>query len=140
MYRSMIIGEGEKIKSIPFKHILIFVGLVVCAGLIFRFGFMKIFHNMNKNHVYRKEEAKTDIIEDVVKPKASNLIDHSNMYKIVGIIDDHYIVKTRKGLKRVKISGAVKKMYVMKLKLKNYSNLILKISWISLKCLFCNLV
>ena len=56
MYRSMIIGEGEKIKSIPFKHILIFVGLVVCAGLIFRFGFMKIFHNMNKNHVYRKPE------------------------------------------------------------------------------------
>ncbi|GAX61589.1 hypothetical protein SCALIN_C25_0036 [Candidatus Scalindua japonica] len=31
MYRSMIIGEGEKIKSIPFKHILIFVGLVACA-------------------------------------------------------------------------------------------------------------
>lgn len=38
----MIIGEGEKIKSIVFKHILIFVGLVVYAGLIFRFGFMKI--------------------------------------------------------------------------------------------------
>ena len=31
MYRSMIIGEGEKIKSIPFKHILIFVDLVVCV-------------------------------------------------------------------------------------------------------------
>jgi hypothetical protein len=25
----MVIGEGEKIKSIPFKHILIFAGLVV---------------------------------------------------------------------------------------------------------------
>lgn len=47
----MIIGEGEKIRSIPFKHILIFVSLVVCAGLIFRFGFMKIFHNMNKNNI-----------------------------------------------------------------------------------------
>jgi hypothetical protein len=31
MYRSMIIGEGEKIKSIPLKHILYFAGLVVCA-------------------------------------------------------------------------------------------------------------
>lgn len=109
MYRSMIIGEGEKIKSIPFKHILIFVGLVVCAGLIFRFGFMKIFHNMNKNHVYRKEEVKTDVLEDVVKPNALNLIDNSNLYKIVGIIDNHYIVTTRKGLKKVKISGTDKK-------------------------------
>ncbi len=45
MYRSVIINEGEEIRSIPFKHILIFVGLVVCAGLIFRFGFMEIFHN-----------------------------------------------------------------------------------------------
>ena len=109
MYRSMIIGEGEKIKSIPFKHILIFIGLVVCAGLIFRFGFMKIFHNMNKNHVYRKEEVKTDVSEDVVKPKVSNLIEYSNMYRIVGIIDNHYIVNTSKGLKKVKIYGTDKK-------------------------------
>jgi len=33
MNPSIIIGEGEKIKSIPFKHIPILVGLVVCAGL-----------------------------------------------------------------------------------------------------------
>jgi Zonula occludens toxin len=32
MYRSMIIGKGEKINSIPFGHILIFVGLGVCAS------------------------------------------------------------------------------------------------------------
>ena len=114
MYRSMIIGEGEKIKSIPFKHILIFVGLVVCAkssapfvrgGLIFRFGFMNIFHNMNKNHVYRNEEIKSDVLADAVKPEDLNLIDHSNMYKIVGTIGNIYIVKTDSGLKRAKIKG-----------------------------------
>jgi hypothetical protein len=99
-------NEGEKIKSIPFKHILIFVGLVVCAGLIFRFGFMKIFHNMNKNHVYRKEEVKTDVLIPVVDSKSLDLIDHSNMYKIVGMVGDQYIVKTDKGLKRVKIKAS----------------------------------
>ncbi len=81
MYRSMIIGEGEKIKSIPFKHILIFVGLVVCAGLIFRFDFMEIFYNMNKH----------------------------NIWTPVSVIDDHYIVETSIGLKKVKISSNDKK-------------------------------
>lgn len=32
-----------------------------------------------------------------------------NMYRIVGIIDGHYIVQTPKGLKKVKISGTDKK-------------------------------
>ncbi len=106
MYRSMIIGVGVKIRSIPFKHILIFVGLVVCAGLIFRFGFMKIFHNMNKNHVYRKAEVKTDELIPLVDSKSLDLIDHNNMYKIVGIVGNQYIVKTDKGLKRVKIKAS----------------------------------
>jgi len=104
----MIIGEGEKIKSIPLKHILIFVGLVVCAGLIFRFGFMKIFHNMNKNHVYREpviiEENKEPALEPEKLEKGGN-----NMYRIVGIIDGHYIVHTHKGLREVKMVGSNKK-------------------------------
>ncbi len=108
MYRSMIIGEGEKIRSIPFKHILIFVGLVVCAGLIFRFGFMKIFHNMNKHHVYHNPETNEKNIEPELESKKLENNNH-NMYRIVGIIEDHYIVKTRKGLKRVRISGTDKK-------------------------------
>ena len=104
----MIIGEGEKIKSIPFKHILIFVGLVVCAGLIFRFGFMKIFHNMNKNHVYRKPEIFEENRE--TEPESEKLEkENNNMYRIVGIIDGHYIIQTPKGLKKVKISGTNKK-------------------------------
>jgi hypothetical protein len=109
MYRSMIIGEGEKIKSIPFKHILIFVGLVVCAGLIFRFGFMKIFHNMNKNHVYRKSETVEEHREPQLEPEKLEKENNNNMYRIVGIIDDHYIVQTPKGLKKVKATKANKK-------------------------------
>jgi hypothetical protein len=108
MYRSMIIGEGEKIRSIPFKHILIFVALVVCAGLIFRFGFMKIFHNMNKNHVYRKPATVEENREPQPEPEKS-VMEGNNMYRIVGIIDDLYIVQTPKGLKKVKVSGNNKK-------------------------------
>ena len=108
MYRSMIIGEGEKIRSIPFKHILIFVALVVCAGLIFRFGFMKIFHNMNKNHVYRKPATVEENREPQPEPEKS-VMEANNMYRIVGIIDDLYIVQTPKGLKKVKVSGNNKK-------------------------------
>ena len=65
MYRSMILGEGGKIKSIPFKHTLIFVGLVVCAGLIFRFDFMEIFYNMNKHNI----GAPVSVIDDVQGPQ-----------------------------------------------------------------------
>ena len=105
----MIIGEGEKIKSIPFKHILIFVGLVVCAGLIFRFGFMKIFHNMNKNHVYRKPETVAENRDPELEPEEL-VKENKNMYRIVGIIDGHYIVQTPKGLKKPKVLDLVQEL------------------------------
>jgi len=104
MYRSMIIGEGEKIKSIPFKHILIFVGLVVCAGLVFRFGFMKIFHNMNKHNIRTPATVIDDVQEPQLEPEI--LDNENNMYDIVGTVGDQYIVKTDKGLKRVKIRAS----------------------------------
>ena len=108
MYRSMIIGEGEKIKSIPFKHILIFVGLIVCAGLIFRFGFMKIFHNMNKHNIRTPAIVANDVQKPQIEPeKLEN--ENKNMYRIVGIIDGHYIVKTSEGLKKVTVIGTNKK-------------------------------
>jgi len=99
MYRSMIIGEGEKIKSIPFKHILIFVGLVVCTGLIFRFGFMKIFHNMNKHNIRTPVSVIDNVQEPQLEPEKLEK-EENNMYRIVGIIDSHYIVQTPKGLKK----------------------------------------
>ncbi len=102
MYRSMIICEGEKIKSIPFKQILIFVGLIICAGLIFRFGFMKFFHNMNKHNIRTPVSVIDDVQEPKLEPEKLEK-ENSNMYKIVGIIEGHYIVKTHKGLKKVKV-------------------------------------
>jgi len=105
MYRSMIIGEGEKIKSIPFKHILIFVGLVVCAGLVFRFGFMKIFHNMNKHNIRTPASVIDDVQEPQLEPEKSEK-GNNNMYVIVGLVGDQYIVKTDEGLKRVKIKAS----------------------------------
>jgi hypothetical protein len=90
--------------------------LVVCAGLIFRFGFMKIFHNMNKNHVYRKPETVEENREPQLEPQKLEK-ENNNMYRIVGIIDDHYIVETPEGLKKVKISGTDKKNINDKIKI-----------------------
>ncbi len=39
--------------------------------------------------------------------------ENDNMYRIIGIIGGHYIVKTPKGLKKVKISGSNKKLIMM---------------------------
>jgi len=36
--------------------------------------------------------------------------DNGNMYQIVGIIDDHYIVETPKGLKKIKVIETNKKI------------------------------
>jgi hypothetical protein len=37
--------------------------------------------------------------------------ENNNMYRIVGIIDGHYIVQTHKGLKKVKVNKSNKKNY-----------------------------
>jgi len=80
----------------------------VRGGLIFRFGFMKIFQNMNK-HNMRIPEA---VIDDFQKPQPEPEKlekENSNMYRIIGIIDGHYIVQAHKGLKKVKVAGSDKK-------------------------------
>jgi hypothetical protein len=63
---------------------------------------------MNKNHVYRKPETveeKSELEPEPEKLKKEN----NNMYRIVGIIDDHYIVNTPEGLKKVKVTKSNKK-------------------------------
>ena len=40
--------------------------------------------------------------------------ENGNMYRIIGIIDSHYIVQTPKGFKNVKVSGTDKKILMMK--------------------------
>ncbi len=127
MYRSMIIGEVEKIISIPLKHILIFVGLVVCAGLIFRFGFMKTFHNMNKHNIRTPATVIEDVQKTHLEPKVLEK-ENSNMYKIVGIIDGHYIVQTPKGFKKVKKPGTDKKNISDKIRITEHI-IILPINW-----------
>ena len=63
---------------------------------------------MNKNHVYRKPETVEKTREPELEPEKLEKEDN-NMYTIIGIIDNHYIVETSQGLKRVKIVKANKK-------------------------------
>lgn len=57
---------------------------------------------MNKNHDYRKpltveESRKPELEPEMLEEESGNL------YRIVGIVGDQYIVKTDEDLKRVKI-------------------------------------
>ncbi|MBC8554657.1 MAG: hypothetical protein H8D23_34025 [Candidatus Brocadiales bacterium] len=61
---------------------------------------------MNTNHVYRKKGVETDVLIPVGDPKSLDLINHSNMYKIVGIVGDQYIAMTEKGFKKVKVKAS----------------------------------
>ena len=47
------------------------------------------------------------ILPDTIE--TSEDLNNDDMYSIIGIVDDHYIVKTHKGLKKVKVSGEDKK-------------------------------
>ncbi len=49
-----------------------------------------------------------DVQEPQLEPKKLKK-ENNNKYRIVGIIDDHYIVKTPKGLKKVKVIKSNKK-------------------------------
>ena len=78
------------------------------SRLIFRFGFMKIFQNMNKHNI----ETPVSVIDDVQEPQLEPEKlekENNNMYRIIGIIDGHYIVRTPKGLKKVKVMKSNKK-------------------------------
>ncbi len=63
---------------------------------------------MNKNHVYRKTETVEENRESELETENLEM-ENNNMYRIVGIIDGHYIVETHKGLKKVKVSKSNKK-------------------------------
>ena len=63
---------------------------------------------MNKNHVYRKPVTVEENKESELEPKKLEK-ENNKMYIIVGIIDDHYIVETPKGLKKVKVIKINKK-------------------------------
>jgi hypothetical protein len=104
----MIEKEAEKINSAVLKYIIMFVVIISLAGVMFKFVFLNIILGMGKNPTQNpQQEIVKSILEDPIQ--TSEDLSNDDMYKIIGIVDNHYIVKTHKGLKRVKISGANKR-------------------------------
>ncbi len=62
---------------------------------------------MGKNST---QDAQQEIVKSAAADPIKTYDDLGNdVYKIIGIVDNHYIVKTHKGLKKVKIFGADKR-------------------------------
>ena len=87
---------------------IMFVVIISLAGVMFKFVFLNIILGMGKSPGQDpQQEIVKSILPDIIK--TSEDLSNDNMYKIIGIVDDHYIVKTHKGLKKVKISASDKK-------------------------------
>ncbi len=108
LYRSMIEKEAEKINSAVLKYIIIFVVIISLAGVMFKFVFLNIILGMGSSSTQDpQQEIVTSILEGPIK--TSEDLSNDGMYKIIGIVDNHYIVRTHKGLKKVKIDMGNKK-------------------------------
>jgi len=102
LYRSMIEKEAEKINSAVLKYIIMFIVIISLAGVMFKFVFLNIILGMGKSSSQDpKQEIVKSILEDPIS--ASKNLNNDDMYDIVGKIGNEYVVKTLKGLKRVKI-------------------------------------
>ena len=102
MYRSMFIAESEKVKSALVKYIIYFVIIIVITGLAFKFVFLNLILGMGKSS---GQDPQQEIVKTIVPDPIKSVEDLNNdhMYSIVGKIGNEYVVKTHKGLKRVKI-------------------------------------
>lgn len=98
LYRSMIEKEAEKINSAVLKYIVMFVVIIGLAGAMFKFVFLNKILGMGKTKEIPKTEAPVPPVSE-----EKGIIQSENLFRIIGIVDDHYIVNTYKGLKRVKI-------------------------------------
>jgi hypothetical protein len=108
LYRSMIEKEAEKINSAVLKYIIMFVVIISLAGVMFKFVFLNVILGMGKSPSSDPQQGIVkSILEEPIKTVEKQNTD--GMYKIIGIVDDHYIVKTHKGLKKVKISSTDKR-------------------------------
>ena len=108
LYRSMIEKEAEKINSAVLKYIIMFIVIISLAGVMFKFVFLNIILGMGKSSGQEQQQKIAEsILEDPIK--ISDDLNNDDMYRIIGIVDNHYIVKTHKGLKKVKISASDKK-------------------------------
>lgn len=117
LYRSMIEKEAEKINSAVLKYIIMFVVIISIAGVMFKFVFLNIILGMGKPKaqvetpaITKKIDAETQDSEEIIK---------NNLFKIIGIVDDHYIVKTHKGLRKVKMDMKKKKNINDEIKIEN---------------------
>ena len=85
-----------------------FVVIISLAGVMFKFVFLNVILGMGKSTPQDpQQEIVKSINEDPIK--TSEDLNNDDMYRIIGIVDNHYIVKTHKGLKKVKISASDKK-------------------------------
>ncbi len=64
-----------------------------------------------------QQEIVKSILDDPIQ--TSKDLGNDDMYRIIGIIDNHYIVKSYKGLKKVKIFGADKRNINDEIKIEN---------------------
>ena len=87
---------------------IMFVVIISLAGVMFKFVFLNIILGMGKSSSQAPQQ---EIVKSILKDPINTSVDLNNddMYRIIGIVDDHYIVKTHKGLKKVKVSGEDKK-------------------------------
>ena len=105
MYQSMFIAESEKVKSALVKYIIMFVLIIAVTGLAFKFVFLDIILGMGKSP---SEDSQQEIVESILPDSHKTFEDlkNDNLYDIVGKIGNEYVVKTDKGLKRVKIKDS----------------------------------
>ena len=97
LYSSMLGKETEKIQSAVLKYIIMFVLILGSAGLMFKFVFLDRILGM-ATKTPSAPVVELEKVEQVVQRAFSN-----NSYKIIGIVDNQYILKTNNGLKRVEI-------------------------------------
>lgn len=98
MYRSMIKKETEKVPSAWLKYMIMFVVIIDLAGVMFKYVYLNKILGMGK--------VKENVIVEapvVLVSEEKEIAVPDNLFRITGIVDDHYIVKTHKGLKKVKI-------------------------------------
>ncbi len=99
LYRSMIEKEAEKINSAVLKYIIMFVVIISLTGVMFKFVFLNIILGVGKSSGQDpQQEIVQCVIEDLIK--SSGDLNNDGMYKVIGIVDNHYIVDTYKGLKK----------------------------------------
>ena len=82
-----------------------FVVIISLAGVMFKFVFLNIILGMGKSSTQdTQQEIVQSILEDPIQ--TSDDLNNDDMYDIVGLIGNEYVVKTHKGLKRVKVKAS----------------------------------